>query len=129
MGSCLRAHGDLAHEVAAFVGSQACSSLIAGGVIACLDAGNTGRSGGFHGQVCHLADHSSWRMATLGLSTSVAHLCVPLVLLLRVGESIPDGNASQRNLDAIASLVHLPNLVADGRDIVACIALAKDVEL
>mmetsp|Transcript_75427 Transcript_75427/g.157270 ORF Transcript_75427/g.157270 Transcript_75427/m.157270 type:complete len:380 (-) Transcript_75427:342-1481(-) len=121
--------GDLGHHVAGLVGQQAGRSVHSRRVaVAGFDASNACRHHKLHEHALPGVDDSSRRMATLCLSSCGAHLRIPLVLLLRVGETVANSQASQRDLDALASFVSAPDAMSDGRDIVACVGLTEDVE-
>mmetsp|Transcript_60871 Transcript_60871/g.128801 ORF Transcript_60871/g.128801 Transcript_60871/m.128801 type:complete len:245 (-) Transcript_60871:357-1091(-) len=129
--------GQLRHHVADLVGEDACGvvqerpsrGVFAHSDVAGVDGCEAGGSHELHQRPLTAVDHSARGMTTLRLGAGGAHFRVPLVLLLWIRESVADGEAGEGDLGALSGLVSLPDTVADGRDIVAGVGLAEDVEV
>mmetsp|Transcript_17074 Transcript_17074/g.37631 ORF Transcript_17074/g.37631 Transcript_17074/m.37631 type:complete len:279 (-) Transcript_17074:348-1184(-) len=98
-------------------------------VVARVNAVHARPNSRLHGSVFDSAvDHTVTEGATLGLSAVVGHVRVPLVLLLRVGQAVSDGDTLQRDLE-VTLRGGLPQLVRDCGNVVPGIALPEQVEL
>mmetsp|Transcript_15685 Transcript_15685/g.27057 ORF Transcript_15685/g.27057 Transcript_15685/m.27057 type:complete len:213 (+) Transcript_15685:534-1172(+) len=98
-------------------------------IVAGLDLLHAWHACSFHCQGACPADDTFFQGPTLRLAAIVRHVGVPLVLLLRIRQAIPDAQTLQRHFEAIAILILLPDVVGHRRHVVASIGLAENEEV
>mmetsp|Transcript_58477 Transcript_58477/g.130731 ORF Transcript_58477/g.130731 Transcript_58477/m.130731 type:complete len:304 (+) Transcript_58477:273-1184(+) len=76
-----------------------------------------------------VGNHTLLQCAPFCLSTILGHLWIPLVLFLRIDETVANANPLQGHLETTHRLGLLPKEVGDGRHIVPCVGLTKQVEV
>mmetsp|Transcript_50370 Transcript_50370/g.79847 ORF Transcript_50370/g.79847 Transcript_50370/m.79847 type:complete len:234 (+) Transcript_50370:555-1256(+) len=106
-----------------------CGTSIHVTIVTRFDCGNTSDSGSLHScQYDGIIDYSFRETTTLGFATILSHLCIPLVLFLRVCQTVANTEASEIDTIAFSIFVALPNSMSDGWHIMSSIAFTDHKE-